>query len=304
MSVLEGKVAVVTGGGRGIGREVALLMARKGAEVVVNDPGGAADGRGRDASVAETVVREINADGGRAVSNTDSVASWAGGHRIIETALDHFGRIDILMNNAGILRDRMLFKMSREEWASVMDVHLKGTFCCSRAALPHMRKQKGGRLVHLSSTAGLIGNIGQTNYGTAKMAIAGFSRNVAIEMERYKVTSNCIAPFAWTRLTATIPTDTEEQKKRVEKIKKMTAADVAPLAVFLASEAARNISGQIFGVRGKEIYLFSQSRIERSIHKDDGWTVEDLSQMFEPMMTPHFASMDTSTTYFSWDPMV
>ena len=143
MEMLEGKVAVVTGGGRGIGREIALLMARKGAEVVVNDPGGAADGEGSDLSVAEKVVQEIAANGGKAVCNTDTVASWAGGHRIVETALDHFGRIDILVNNAGILRDRMIFKMSREEWASVLDVHLKGTFCCSRAALPHMRTRSG-----------------------------------------------------------------------------------------------------------------------------------------------------------------
>jgi len=304
MGMLEGKVAVITGAGRGIGREIALLMAAQGARVVVNDLGGSEAGEGQDLSVAEQVAAEIRARGGQAAANTDSVRSWEGGHRIVQTALDHFGRLDILVNNAGILRDRMIFKMSEEEWDAVLDVHLKGTFCCTRAAAPHLREQKSGSLIHFTSTAGLIGNLGQTNYGAAKMAIAGFSRNVAIDMQRANVTSNCIAPFAWTRLIATIPTDTEAQKKRVEKIKKMTAADVAPLAVFLASEAARNISGQIFGVRGKEVYLFSQPRIARSIHNSQGWTAEELAEVLEPAMRTHLTPMDTSASYFSWDPMV
>lgn len=304
MEMLEGKVAVITGAGRGIGREIALLMAQKGARVVVNDLGSTEGGEGEDVSVAEQVVEEIKAGGGEAAANTDSVASWDGGHRIVQTALDHFGRIDIVVNNAGILRDRMIFKMSEEEWDSVLNVHLKGTFCCTRAAAPHMREQKSGRFIHFTSTAGLIGNFGQTNYGSAKLGIAGLSRNVAIDMQRYNVTSNCIAPFAWTRLIATIPTDTEDQKKRVEKIKKMTAADVAPLAVYLAGDEAGKISGQIFGVRGKEIYLFSQPRIVRSIHNSEGWTVDDLSEVLEPTMKSHFTPMDTSASYFAWDPLV
>ena len=304
MEMLQGKVAVITGAGRGIGREIALLMAQKGARVVVNDLGSTEGGEGSDVSVAEQVADEIKAAGGEAAANTDSVASWEGGHRIIQTALDHFGRIDILVNNAGILRDRMIFKMSEEEWDSVLNVHLKGTFCCTRAAAPHMREQKSGCFIHFTSTAGLIGNFGQTNYGSAKLGIAGLSRNVAIDMQRYNVTSNCIAPFAWTRLIATIPTDTEDQKKRVEKIKKMTAADVSPLAVFLAGEEGRKISGQIFGVRGKEIYLFSQPRIVRSIHNSQGWTVDDLAEVLEPTMKSHFTPMDTSASYFSWDPLV
>jgi len=304
MKTFQNKVAVITGAGRGIGREIALLLAEGGARVVVNDLGSSAGGEGSDRSVSEQVAGEIRSRGGEAVSSTDSVASWEGGRRVVQAALDQFGRIDILINNAGILRDRMFFKMSEEEWDSVLDVHLKGTVSCTRAAVPHMREQKGGRLIHFSSTAGLIGNFGQANYGAAKMAIAGFSRNLAIEMQKYGVTSNCIAPFAWTRLIATIPTDTEDQKKRVEKIMKMTAADVAPLAGFLASDAGANVTGQIFGVRGKEIYLFSQPRIVRSIHHADGWSVEGLSSMLEETMKSHFTPMETSASYFSWDPLV
>jgi len=304
MKTFENQVAVVTGAGRGIGREIARLLAEGGARVVVNDLGGSAAGEGADRSIAEQVAEEIRSRGNEAVANDDSVASWEGGRRVVEAALDRFGRIDILVNNAGILRDRMFFKMSEEEWDTVLDVHLKGTVSCTRAAVPHMRAQNGGRLIHFTSTAGLIGNFGQANYGAAKMAIAGFSRNLAVEMHRYGVTSNCIAPFAWTRLIATIPTDTEEQRKRVEKIMRMTAADVAPLAGYLASPASAGVTGQIFGVRGKEIYLFSQPRVVRSVHHAQGWTVEGLSAVLEGTMKPHFTPMETSATYFSWDPLV
>lgn len=304
MGYLDGKVAVVTGAGRGIGREISLLMSREGARVVVNDLGSSDHGEGADKGVAGEVVDEIRAGGGQAVSNPDSVASWEGAHRIIQTALDSFGRIDIVVNNAGIVRDRMIFKMSEQEWDAVLDVHLKGTFNCIRAAAPHMRDQNWGRFVNFTSTSGLIGNVGQANYGAAKLAIVALSKITALDMKRYNVTSNCIAPFAWTRLIATIPTDTEEQKRRVEKLKKMSPADVAPLAVFLAGEQAANITGQVFGVRGKEIFLFSQPRIVRSIHKSEGWNVEDLSQMLEATMKSHFSPLDTSPQYIGWDPLV
>lgn len=304
MKYLDGKVAVVTGAGRGIGREISLLMAREGARVVVNDLGSSDHGEGADKGVAGEVVDEIRAGGGQAVSNPDSVASWEGAHRIIQTALDSFGRIDIVVNNAGIVRDRMIFKMSEQEWDAVLDVHLKGTFNCIRAASPHMRDRNWGRFVNFTSTSGLIGNVGQANYGAAKLAIVALSKITALDMKRYNVTSNCIAPFAWTRLIATIPTDTEEQKRRVEKLKKMSPADVAPLAVFLAGEQAANITGQVFGVRGKEIFLFSQPRIVRSIHKSEGWNVEDLSQMLEATMKSHFSPLDTSPQYIGWDPLV
>ncbi len=304
MAYLDGKVAVVTGAGRGIGREIALMMAKEGAKVVVNDLGASDRGEGEDTNVAAEVIEEIKAAGGEAVSNPDSVASWDGAHRIVQAALDHFGKIDIVVNNAGIARDRMVFKMSEEEWDAVVGVHLKGTFNCIRAAAPHMTEQKSGRFVNFASTSGLIGNIGQANYGAAKMGVVALSKITAMDMKRYNVTSNCIAPFAWTRLTATIPTETEAQKKRVEKLKKMSPADVASLAVFLAGDGASNISGQVFGVRGKEIYLFSQPRILRSIHKSDGWQIEDLSEMLEATMKSHFAPLDTSPEYIGWDPLV
>jgi len=304
MAYLDGKVAVVTGGGRGIGREISLMMAKEGARVVVNDLGASDRGEGEDTSVAAEVIDEIKAAGGEAVSNPDSVTSWDGAHRIVETALDHFGRIDVVVNNAGIARDRMVFKMSEEEWDAVIGVHLKGTFNCIRAAAPHMKEQESGVFVNFASTSGLIGNIGQANYGAAKMGIVALSKITAMDMKKYSVTSNCIAPFAWTRLTATIPTETEAQKKRVEKLKKMSPADVASLAVFLAGDKAANISGQVFGVRGKEIYLFSQPRIVRSIHNSDGWQVEDLAEMLEATMKSHFAPLDTSPEYIGWDPLV
>ncbi|MEW6443063.1 MAG: SDR family oxidoreductase [bacterium] len=304
MGYLDAKVAVVTGAGRGIGRKIALLMAAEGAKVVVNDLGGSDHGEGADTSVADQVVNEIRQGGGQAVSNPDSVASWEGADRIVRTALESFGRIDVVVNNAGILRDRIIFKMSEQEWDAVINVHLKGTFNCIRAAAPHFREQNGGRFINFTSTSGLIGNVGQANYGAAKMGIVALSKITALDMKRYNVTSNCIAPFAWTRLIATIPTENEAQRRRVEKLKKMSPADVAPLAAFLASDQAAGINGQVFGVRGKEIFLFSQPRIVRSMHKSEGWKVEDLSEMLEATMKSHFTPVDTSPEYIGWDPLV
>jgi len=304
MGTLEGKRVVVTGSGRGIGKEIALLMAKEGAKVVVNDPGVSESGEGGDVKVADQVVDEIKKAGGQAAANYDSVAGWEGGQAIVGTALESFGGIDVVVNNAGILRDRILFKMSEQEWDSVLKTHLYGTFYVTRAAAPHFREQKSGRLIHFTSTAGLIGNVGQANYASAKLGIVAFSRSCALDLARYNVTSNCIAPFAWTRLIATIPTDDPEQAGKVEKIKKMTPADVAPLAAFLASDKAQNITSQVFGVRGKEIYLFSQPRIMRSIHDSEGWTPRKLENMLEQTMASHFHPLDYSGKYISWDPMV
>ena len=304
MGMLEGKAAVITGSGRGIGKEIAKMMAQEGARVVVNDPGVTESGDAGDVKVADEAVAEIKEAGGEAVANYESVATWEGGQSIIQSALDNFGRIDIVVNNAGILRDRILFKMSEEEWDSVLKTHLYGAFYCTRAAAPHFREQKSGRLIHFSSTAGLIGNVGQANYASAKLGMVALSRTCALDLRKYNVTSNCIAPFAWTRLIATIPTDDPEQAAKVEKIKKMTAADVAPLAVFLASDGAQNITSQVFGVRGKEIYLFSQPRIVRSIHDSEGWTARKLESMLEKTMESHFHPLDYSGKYISWDPLV
>jgi NAD(P)-dependent dehydrogenase (short-subunit alcohol dehydrogenase family) len=302
--MLQDKVAVVTGAARGIGREIALLMARHGAFVVVNDYGGAADGEGTSRTPADDVVREIKAAGGQAVANYESVATMAGGRSIIQTALDHFGHVDIVVNNAGILRDRMIFNMTEEEWDGVINTHLKGCFAVTRAAAPHMRERRWGRLINMTSTSGLVGNVGQANYAAAKLGIVGFTKVVALDMARYNVTANCISPFAWTRMIGTIPTETEAQKARVEKIKKMGPEHIAPVAVFLASEAAKEISGQVLGVRGKEIMLFSQMRPIRSIHHDSGWTPEGLAEMFPGTLRHHLVPLETSGQYFNYDPLV
>lgn len=302
--MLQGKVAVVTGGGRGIGREIAMLLAKQKAKVVVNDLGGQGDGTGSESKVADEVVQEIKKEGGEAVANYDAVGTMESGKRIIQTAIDKFGKIDILVNNAGILRDRMIFNMSEEEWDAVISVHLKGTFACTRAVAPLMREQRSGRIINFTSTSGLIGNVGQANYGAAKMGIVGFTKVVALDMARYGVTANCIAPFAWTRLIGTIPTETEEQKKRVEKMKKMSPVHIAPLVAHLASDEAQYISGQIFGVRGKEIFLFSQPRPVRSIHHSEGWTAERLAEIFKGTLGPSLVPLQTSPQVFNYDPLV
>lgn len=302
--LLKDKVAIVTGAGRGIGKEIALLMAKERAKVVVNDLGGAADGSGSDKKIADEVVGEIKQAGGEAVANFDSVIGLENGEKIVKTALDSYGKIDIVVNNAGILRDRILFKMSEEEWDTVLNVHLKGAFSMTRAVAPHYREQKSGRLIHFTSTAGLLGNVGQANYAAAKMGIVGFSKICALDLARYNVTSNCISPFAWTRLIATIPTDDPKQAERVEKLKKMTPAQIAPLVCYLASDDAQDITGQIFGVRGNEIILFSQPRPIRSMFNVEGWTPEKLKKTIKGTFGHALIPLDTSPSVFGYDPLV
>jgi len=302
--MLKGKVAVVTGAARGIGREIAMLLARQGAQVVVNDYGGSEAGTGESRAPADEVVDEIKKAGGQAAANYDSVASMAGGQAIIKTALDAFGRIDIVVNNAGILRDRMIFNMTEEEWDGVINTHLKGAFAVTRAAAPIMREQKWGRFINMTSTSGLVGNIGQANYAAAKLGIVGLTKVTALDMARYNVTANCISPFAWTRMIGTIPTENEAQKARVEKIKKLSPAHIAPVAAFLATEQAKDITGQIFGVRGKEIMLFGHHRPITRIHNDEGWTVEKLAEIFPGTLQHHLVPNVTSGQYFNYDPLV
>jgi len=299
---LEGRSVIVTGAGGGIGRDFALAMAAAGAKVLVNDIGTSVKGEGRDAGPAQQVVNQIKEKGGIAVVNTDSVAEWESANRIVASAVDSFGKIDALVNNAGILRDRFFFNMSVEEWRAVIDVHLNGSFYVSRAAAPHFKLQNSGCYVHMTSTSGLVGNLGQANYSAAKLGIAGLSKSIALDMAKYNVRSNCISPFAWSRMIGSIPAETDDQKARVEKLKSMETAKIAPLAVFLGSEEAKDVTGQIFAVRANEIFLMSQSRPLRSVHRAGGWTPETIASHAIPSLRAHFYPLDRSQDVFSWDP--
>jgi NAD(P)-dependent dehydrogenase (short-subunit alcohol dehydrogenase family) len=301
--MLEGKVAVVTGAGGGIGREVAIAMALAGAAVVVNDIGASLAGEGQSDTPAEQTKQLIEQRGGRAVVSRDSVGDWASAQRIIEAALDAFGRVDIVVNNAGILRDTIFHKMSAGDWLDVINVHLNGSFFVSRAAAPHFRGQEGGAYVHMTSTSGLVGNFGQANYAAAKLGITALSKSIALDMQRYGVRSNCIAPFAWSRMTSSIPADTPEQKVRVAKLQQMTPDKNAPLAVFLASDAAKDVTGQVFATRYNEIFLMSQSRPLRSVHRGEGWTPETIAEHGLPALRAGLLPLDRSADVFSWDPV-
>ncbi|HEY3654411.1 MAG TPA: SDR family NAD(P)-dependent oxidoreductase [Steroidobacteraceae bacterium] len=299
-SMMQGKVVVITGAGAGIGRAFALAFAANGAQVVVND---LARESVTSRPSAELVADEIAAAGGEALASIESVADQEAAERIVDAALQRFGRIDCVVNNAGIVRDRYFFNMSVDEWKAVIDVHLNGTFFVSRAAAQHFKRQGSGAYIHMTSTSGLIGNPGQANYNAAKMGIVGLSKTIALDMAKFKVRSNCIAPWAWTGMTASIPTETPEGIVRVEKFKKMGAELIAPLAVYLASDSAADVTGQIFGVRANEIYLFNQIRVVRSIHRGEGWTPESVATHAIPALESHFAENRPSPTYTSWDPI-
>jgi NAD(P)-dependent dehydrogenase (short-subunit alcohol dehydrogenase family) len=300
---LKDKVVIVTGAGRGIGREIALLCATEGAKVVVNDLGGSEEGDGSDASPANQVVNEIRARGGQAVANADSVAEPAGAAAIVKAALDAFGRIDSVVNNAGILRDRMFHKMPVTDFEIVIKVHLLGSFYVARAAANYFREQQSGTMVHFTSTSGLIGNLGQANYAAAKMGIVGLSKSIALDMQRFNVRSNCIAPFAWSRLIGTMPTETEDEKRRVERMKAMGPEKIAPLVCYLASDLSAGVSGQIFAVRKNEIFLMSQPRPLRGIARPEGWTVQSIAEHAMPAMKPSMPALDRTADVFSWDPV-
>ena len=301
--LLEGKVIVVTGAGAGVGKGIALEAARQGAKVIVNDLGVAIDGSGASSGPAQTTVDEIHAFGGTASANTESVAEWKSAQSIITQALDLYGRIDGVVNNAGNLRDVIFHKMPEDDFDAVIQVHLKGSFNMSRAAAPHFKSEESGAYVHMTSTSGLIGNFGQANYCSAKMGVVGLSKAIALDMERFNVRSNCIAPFAFTRMVNTIPTDTPEGMARMKVNQRLEAEKIAPFTCALLTDAAKDVTGQIFGVRNNEIYLFSQPRPIRTAHSGQGWTVQSCLDVAIPMMKPSFYALDKSRDVFSWDPV-
>jgi NAD(P)-dependent dehydrogenase (short-subunit alcohol dehydrogenase family) len=302
--ILDGRVAIVTGAGRGIGREIALQLASQGASVVVNDIGASINGEGHDVGPAEEVCNLIRTNGGQAIVNCDSVADWDAAQQMVRSAVDKFGRIDIVVNNAGILRDRMFHQMQFDEWDDVIKVHLYGAFNMSRAAAPFFRKQEKGCFIHMTSSSGLIGNFGQSNYAAAKMGIVGLSKSIALDMSRFNVRSNCISPAAFSRMTETITGLTPEQQAIQEKKQLKTRPDqIAPLAVFLASDEAKDVNGQIIGLRGAEIYLYSQNRPVRTLHRQGGWTLDSLKDQMVKAWKPSFVPLDRTRDVFGWDPL-
>ena len=301
--LVEGKVALVTGAGRGVGAEIAKLLASQGAKVIVNDLGGTAAGEGDDQLPALETVKAIRDHGGEAEANFDSVADNKAAHKMIDQAIETFGSIDIIINNAGNLRDVIFHKMTEDDWDSVINVHLKGSFNTANAAAPHFRKQESGAFVHMTSTSGLIGNFGQANYAAAKLGIVGLSKSLALDMSRFGVRSNCISPFAWSRLIGTIPITDEAQKARVEKLKEMTPDKIASVAVALASDLAAHVTGQIFAVRNNEIFLMGQSRPIRGMQRADGWTPHTVIEHAFPALENMFYPLHRSQDIFSWDPV-
>ncbi len=281
--MLEGKVVLVTGAGRGVGRAIAIEAARAGP--------------------AQDVMREIEAMGGRAIALTKSVASWDDAQAMVSDTVQRLGRIDALVNNAGNLRDVIFHKMTADDFQAVINVHLIGSFNMSRAAADHFKAQNGGAYVHMTSTSGLIGNFGQANYSAAKLGIVGLSKSIALDMQRFGVRSNCIAPFAWTRMVSSIPITNAEQAERVERLKQLVPERVAPCAIALLSDAARGVTGQIFGVRNNEIYLFSQSRPFLTAHTAEGWTPETIADRVFPQFQHGFYPLHRSGDVFTWDPV-
>tara|TARA_B100000902_G_C27222643_1_gene870507 strand:+ start:183 stop:1100 length:918 start_codon:yes stop_codon:yes gene_type:complete len=300
--LLEGKVALITGAGRGIGRDFALALADAGAKVLVNDLGGSTQGEGTDQMPAMEVAKEIEDKGGKASTNFDSVTSFKAAKSMVDQTISELGGLDIVINNAGILRDVIFHKMSEEDWDSVIAVHLKGSFNISRAASTVFREKQAGAFIHMTSTSGLVGNFGQANYAAAKLGIVGLSKSIALDMSIFNVKSNCITPFAWSRMIGSIPINDEKSKERVEKLKIMSTDKIAPLAVALCSDQS-SVTGQIFGVRNNEIFLMSQSRPIKSVHRSEGWTPESIIDHAIPSMEAEFYNLDRSADVFSWDPI-
>tara|TARA_E500000178_G_C16939763_1_gene715776 strand:- start:77 stop:991 length:915 start_codon:yes stop_codon:yes gene_type:complete len=297
MQRLADKVAVVTGAGRGIGREIALLMAAQGAKVVVNDLGGNTDGTGTG-KIADDVVAEIRALGGEAASNTESVASVAGGESLLQTALDNFGGMDILVNNAGILRDKTLFNMNESDWDAVIDVHLKGHYCCSRPFAAYIREENrtGCRIINFSSVSGLFGNFGQANYGAAKAGIAGFSRVLALELAKYGCTVNTISPGALTRMTIPLR-ENRGEKVEEEAMEAGGPQHIAPICAWLAGPEAASITSEIFHTGRGAIAIMQQPAIIKRFVKPDGlWSLNELDQVVPELIEARKANIAAAAT--------
>ena len=301
--IVKGKVAIVTGAGRGIGRGIALLLAKEGARVMACDIGASLQGAGSNSGPAQDTVDAVKKAGGEAIASTLSITEPKNAETIVKAALDAYGRVDILVNNAGILRDVIFHKMSWSDWSDVIAVHLHGSFNMSRAVAPLFREQGSGAFVHMTSTSGLVGNFGQANYMAAKLGIMGLSRGIALDMARFNVRSNCIAPFAFTRMIESIPAQSEQDKRRIEAFQRMTPEKIAPLAVYLCSDTAADITGQIFSVRNNEIYLFNQPRPIQTIHRADGWTPETLAAELKKAFVSSFTPLERSEDVFNWDPI-
>lgn len=291
------QAVVITGAGRGIGLGLARHLAGLGAAVVVNDAGVELNGAAGDATVADQAVAQICESGGRAAASNASVADPATGERLVQLAIERFGRLDAWVNCAAITSDRMLFNMTDEAWSSVLATNLSGTFYCLRAGLRHFKQAKAGRVLNVISTAGLIGNVGQANYAAAKAGMFALTRVAALEMSRYGVGVNCIAPFAYTRMTESVKGATPQQQAYLEQARRHTVEQITPLLAYLISDAAVEISGQIFGARGDELFLFSQPR-PIAVLRQAGWTQDALHEAVQSRLQPHFAPLQTDLEVF------